>query len=354
MSGKKAPDPLMLDYEAYHKDNPPAKLSDIRKYVVDPSSYLAGSMGWLRRGHGTMFIGWSGQGKSVLVEQMGVYLAAGLDLWGKIKVFKPIKVLLIENENGMDVIARDIRAIMDHVKANEKLVDRNLVIQHNWKYKDEAFHDYFLCLLAMHKPDLVIVDNYQGHCTSDINKAEVFNAWVEPLLHGIKAANCGFILVDHASKPPKTGHTEKDIDFSLGAYLGSGTGRKANWARTSFELINFASDRRFRLNFSKSGQWAGIKDASGQSVRHFFIEQSGIDEEPYWKLSESQAPVMRGAKTAFDQDEFERLFKKTADMTQADWAKHYGVNIKTIKRAVARLRAKETGEVVVPKKRKSK
>jgi len=339
-------------FETYLRENPPYTWADLEHYQPDSSTYLAGTLGWLRRGYPTALIGWSGQGKSILLEQICVQLSAGQDLFGKVKVFKPLKVLLIECENGKDVLSRDFRAIMKHTGADPRKVSKNLTIVSDWRHKDELFGPFLLELLIHCEPDLVCIDNLQGFMSTDPNKAENFNNWIDPVLHAIKAANCGLILVDHAPKPPKVGNTEKDLDLSLGAYLGSGTARKANWARTSFELINFTRDPRYRLNFSKSGQWAGIKDVTGKDTNHFFIEQSGISTEPYWKLADNQAAPVKGAKLSVDLAAFAQHLADFPDMSQDDRAEKLGLSRKTIQRNLKRLEAKKRGCIVLPKTKK--
>ena len=340
---------LLKQIQVYRKDHPTLTWQSAKKYTVDKSSYVAGEYGWLRRRMGTSLIGWSGQGKSVLVEQVGVQLACGQDLFGKIKVFQPVKVLYIECENGEDVTTRDLKSIVKHLKANEKLVQQNFKVEHNWRFQDDQFCPYLEVLLEEHKPVVVILDNLQGFCTGDQNKADVFNAFILPIMHLIKKHNAALILVDHAAKPPKEGNSKSSFDYGLGMYLGSGSARKPNWARTSCELINFSSDKRYRFNFSKSWSWADLRDVTGKPVNHFFIEQSGIVDEPYWKLADSQAPVIRGAQSVMSLEELEQRLKEYPDLTQAELAKAIGLSLRTLKRKMSELKAKKTGKAVLPK-----
>ena len=335
-------------YRQIREKQPLMTYSSLEKHVIDPKDYLAGPLGWWKRGQVCLFTGRTGNGKTVLVEQMVIDAAQGKPMLGMIPVEKPMKTLYMECENGLDVMKRDILAITKYTKANLKLLEKNLVMDYNWHSTGKDFVGYAREVLKQVRPDFWVIDNLQKYMEGDLNNAQDFSDWIKPILDLIKEFNCGLLIIDHMPKPSK----DKGATFSYaeGAYAGAGTSRKANMARTTFELYPH-TDGRFRLHFSKSGTWAGLVSSEGNPVDHFFLEQSGLIGEPYWKLSETQENPVSGTKPKVELDEL-KMYLSTPGTTQAEAAKYFEVSLRNIQRRMTDLKARDEGVVILPKSKR--
>lgn len=256
------------------------KLSDLKKHRLDPKHYIAGE-GWIKRGGGTLLIGATGMGKSVLGEQIACSIASGKKILNTITVNGPKRVLYLEAENDADVLKRDILSVVEHIGADENLIEKNFLIQHVYGVTGSDFHDLALDAIEKHKPDVLIVDPYQSFISGDINKSETFLNWMGPIDHILKRLNMAMVLVAHKPKPRDV--SEWDIRELV--YQAAGTSTLSNWARSSCELSPLKGDptnMKFKLTFSKGG------DRTGYDKRELYIEHSGDRNTPYWSVSENQ------------------------------------------------------------------
>jgi len=96
----------------------------------------------------------------------------------------------------------------------------------------------------------------------------------------------GLVLITHTPKP-KARDDWSTRDY---AYLAVGTSAISNWSRCVCSLMSYKKeDYRFHLLFSKQAKRTGMVGADGKIVRSLFLEWSEKIDEPYWRLSESQA-----------------------------------------------------------------
>lgn len=338
------------EYRKIRVERPLMNLTSLEKLVIDPKDYLIGTLGWIKRGQFGIMTGRTGQGKTVLAEQMAMDAAQGLPILGQIPVSGPMKVLYTECENGYDVMKRDICSIAKNTKVNRALINKNFILDYNWEFVGDELVPYMAHVFEETHPDFWILDNIQKYQSGDYNDARDFNEWIKPVLALIREYRVGLLILDHVAKPGKN-QEKTSIDYSAGAYQGMGTSRKANMARTTCELYPPMQDGRFRLQFSKSGSWTGLKNSEGKPLDHLFLEQSGIIEEPFWKIAGSQAPPIRGQKSRIDPKELKSCLEEEG-MTQALMADRFGVSERTINREVAKLGAKGRGNLILPKMKK--
>lgn len=295
--------------EILDRGYPDLTFREIADYKADPRHYLAGD-GFIRRGAGTLLIGGTGVGKSVLVEQFAVSLAAGLPLMGRIAVKKPLKVLMIEAENDLDVLNRDMVSIARHIKADIGTLTKNLVVKYAPGCPAKLFPEFLESALERVRPDVVILDPYQSFVGgADLNNTATFLGWMGPVNALITTYMTGFVLVGHTPKPKdRDDWTSREM-----VYLFAGTSAASNWARTSCELIQVKGEgSRFRLHFSKSAERTGLVDSRGAVVRDLFIEHSHSIREPYWQLSDMQEPMIKA---------------NVEDMVRAEHEKNPGLSI---------------------------
>lgn len=326
---------LSQDIAAYRRENPPITMESALNYRPDPSSYIAGTLGFFKRKSTALFMGPTSQGKTVLAMQMGMQAACGVPLMGIIPVQGPVKVLMMECESGMEVACRNMKAIQKNLGLDKRLLQKNFRLVDNHKYRDLEVFYFLQAELNDFAAGWVILDNLQGLMEGNINDNQTFNEFINPITTLIKERDAGLLLLDHTVKPSKDGTGLSDHD---GAYRAAGTSRKANWARTTFDLAYISNDGRHKICLSKSGAWAGLKDEGGKTKTHFFVQQSGNAEEPFWALAESQAAPMKGSKPKVDLAELEKVMADNPDFTQQDLADYFGVTRETINRTFGKKR----------------
>ena len=266
---------------------PEWRLADLESYEPDPADLLAGT-GWLRRGSGTLLTGGTGLGKSILALQVAVSCAAGIDLLGKIPVRRAVSVMVLQAENAVEVMKRDVLSLVSHLRADPETVQRNLVVRHLYGLSGRAFTGALGPLLATHRPDLLVVDPYQAYAGgADLNGSHGFLEWIGPVEQAIRRARCALLLVCHTGKP-----RNQNLNARETAYLATGTSTLPNWARSSMELVPVQQETdRFRLTFGKGAEQTGIEmpDQVGP-VRQLFVEHSPDHMAPYWLISVNQSP----------------------------------------------------------------
>ncbi len=265
------------------------KFSDIQNYIPDPSNFIAGN-GWIRRGAGTLLTGGTGIGKSILAEQISLNISAGVNIFGRISVKQPYKVLHVQAENDEDTIKRDVESIVKNIdpKMDTKIIEDTFRICHIYGLTDKEFSLWLRRQCEKFKPDLLSIDPYQAYVPSnmDINSAACFLSWIRPINEIIRDFNCALMLVTHTPKPrDREGWTSRES-----VYMAVGSSAIANWARTSAELTQSGDEEwRFRLRFGKNGERAGMVNDDNRPIKDLFIQHSETLQEPFWAVSDDQS-----------------------------------------------------------------
>lgn len=301
---------------------------DIITFKPDPKCYVVGE-GFMRQGAGTLLQSFTGQGKSVLAQQLALHISAGMDIWG-MKVPCARKVLYLAGEGDEITWLRDFKSIHAKFKFNRKLVDRNFKLCHVFGFTDGDFSEAFERKVDQCKPEVVIVDNYQSFVTGELNSSTTFREWIWGVDRVIKAKKIALLLLDHFPKPKDD---EKGENPTFGVYKGAGHSTKANWARASAELIcpnPTASERRFYLNFSKCAERTGLTRDDGGILRRLYVEWSKNPNEPYWDLCEDQGTGLsdRGAVSTM----IDREHEAHKDWNAYKIAKMLGCSTSTVSR----------------------
>ena len=262
-------------------------LADLKAYQPNQADYVAGR-GFLRRGAGTLLGGYTGQGKSVLVEQIAVSVAAGLPILGCIRVPTPRRVMLLEAENDADTLKRDIESIVDHLGADRDMVQRNLVIHHAFGISGPTLNAYLKQELEKSEADLLIIDPYQSFVgDAEMNSTASFLGWIPWVEAVTRESRMALLLVAHFGKP-----SEARSGWAPGqsVYMTTGTSAISNWARCSAELYPLKGEGRFRLRFGKNPERTGLIDEhTGATIRDLYLEHSPSKHRPYWIVSEDQS-----------------------------------------------------------------
>jgi len=269
--------------------HPSWTLPKLRSLKLDPDRIVAGS-GFLRRGAATLLTGGTGIGKSVLVEQWAICLAAGKPLTGGIRVRRPVKVAYVGSQNDEETLKRDCGSIQEALKVRDRDVGGRLDLRYVPGMTAAKFFDLLEALLERTRPDVVIVDPYQDFVgVFDINATPDFFAWrtqVDQLIHRYR---CSFLTLPHT---PKATRREEMTDREM-VGIAAGTLAIGNWCRTACELLHEANDRQYCLHFSKNAERTGLLNEFGEVVRSVYVEHSDNQSSPWWKVSESQLPPAR-------------------------------------------------------------
>ena len=309
---------------------------DLQNHKTDPSKYVMGEHGFMKKGAGTLLIGSSGMGKSVMSMQIALSIATGSDLLDVMKVHKPRRVLMLQAENDEDILKRDAESIVKNLKLDVSLVMKNLVIEHVYGTSDITFVDYMERIIQEVKPEVVIVDPYQSYTTGNLNTSESFDLWSTVVDLILKKYDIALLLVTHTGKPRDTdGWVEDEMQ-----YLSTGTAKQQNWSRTAMILrYNRKDENRFILGLCKNPAAMGLKDAEGHLVKRMYVEHSHNSDEPFWMPSPDQSTTIRGTQNRVIQD----MIMKNPDMSNKDIAakirmEHNGLEVQ--RQAIHNMRAK--------------
>lgn len=286
-------------------------LSTLNKHKIDPSKYVMGEGGFMKKGACTMLIGPSGMGKSVFSMQLSACLAAGKDFLDMFKVYKPRKVLVLQAENDDDILKRDVESIVKNLKLDAPTIEKNLIIEHVFGTSDMTFVDYMEKLIIELKPEVIVIDPYQSYITGNMNNSDSFDLWKTVVDIIIKKYKISMLLVTHTGKP-------RDVDDwneSEMLYLSLGASNQQNWARAAMNLqYNRKDPSRFKLVLSKCAEQMGIKDNGGHIVKTLYVEHSHNASEPFWVISPNQECAMRGSQNRIIED----IMKKYPDSTNKE------------------------------------
>ena len=258
---------------------PPMTFSYLRDLEVKPEENHIMGKGWLRRGAWSLFTGSTGIGKSVAVQQMAACVASGKSVFG-LSVASPFKVLLLTAEQDEETLQRDFVAIAEHEGLDAALLDANLQIHHAYALDGPPLIVALEAELARRVFDLLILDNYQAFSgAADLNDSAAWKEFIAPLSKLLKQHNAAMLLVDHTGKPRE----RKGWGVNDSVYVGAGTSRKANGARTSAELYSpEEGDERYKLHFGKN--W----ERTGRTSRALYLDRSPDATRPYWTPSADQ------------------------------------------------------------------
>lgn len=302
---------------------PPLTYADLERYRENPDNFIFGR-GFIRKGAGTIFVGPTSIGKSVLICQMCVCAACGLPFLG-MEARKPCQVIYIQAENDKGVMKRVFKAIVEHLGANTTLLNKNLIIRAVPGIEPEYFHPWLEKELTKHKPDLLAIDPYQSFVGgADLNNTGAWFEWSRPIDEMIKKYKVGLALVAHTGKPRKE---MEDWSPNQMIYAMTGTSAAQNWARAAMIILPLKNDHRFHAYFSKGAETTGMIE-KGQPVKSFFMEHSDDWKKPFWKISERQEPLMK----ADVKGSIMKLLKKNPKMSQRVLAETLDVHRATVKK----------------------
>lgn len=272
---------------------PPIRYAHLHALEVKPEETHILGRGFLRRGAWSLVTGGTGIGKSVLAEQMAACVACGKSVFG-LTVARPFSVLMLTAEQDEETLKRDLEAIAEHEGLDPDLLDANLQLHHAYALDGPELVTALDGEFRRGGFDLLVVDNYQAFSADDINGSREWKLFITPISKLLKEYGAGMLLVDHTGKPAE----RKGWGRHDSVYMGAGTSRKANGARTSLELYSPAEgDDRYRLHLGKNWERAGVVDGNGFPIRDIYLERAPDHHKPYWTPSDDQTdhkPMVKG------------------------------------------------------------
>lgn len=258
----------------------------IRLYRPEDDSQTVAGNGWLRKGGSAILVGPSGIGKSSLGRQIAMAWSIGKPVFG-VTPPGPLKVLMIQAENDLaDMHDMDIGIyrgleILEH-EPSLKMVDANLVTNHNVSDTGEAFIHSLQKLVDHHEPDVVVVDPLLSFIGDDISKQEVVGRfcrnWLNPILTNSGVA---FLGIHHTGKPPKeyqpsSKKPRAQRSMAEWSYVMMGSSELTNWARAVM-ILNQLPDQTYELIFSKRGSRAQAVHPNGDPTQIVLLQHSKSD-----------------------------------------------------------------------------
>jgi|GEM_PF-5260284 len=247
------------------------KILDLFNYAQqadDADSDSLIGLGWLGKGMGGLLVGQTGIGKSSLTMQAMILWALGLDLFGMNPV-KPLRVLLIQAENGKQDMAEMVEGVVLGLRLESRMAELNerLIVVSEDSSTGSGFAKLLERLINEHRPDLVFADpllSFIGGNLSDQETVSTFlRNFINPVLHETGAA---MIFVHHTNKPVRDPQRNGYIGAEL-AYLGAGSAELANWSRAVLTLREMR-EGQYELRGAKRGNRSGLIGGDTAFLKH--------------------------------------------------------------------------------------
>jgi hypothetical protein len=255
-------------------------LKDLLQYdAADDSECLLGAR-YLCRGQSLLLPGPTGIGKSSLVMQMALVLAAGEPFFG-ITPKQPLKSLLLQAENDTGDLSEMARGVVNGLGLPVSKIEHKLTVITETSVCGPAFHPWAKALIIKHQPDLVIVDPVFAYIGGNASDQGIVSTWLRNGLGTISAeTGATWILVHHVRKPADVEFERKNADY---AYAGFGSVEFANFCRGVLNLRDVGGGR-FELRAAKRGKRAGLLDNNGHPTDAIYLRhgRSGI----FWERAD--------------------------------------------------------------------
>ena len=216
-------------------------MDDLKKHVIPSHLCLVGdseiSMGY----DGVVVLAGPGSsGKSLCTASLALAGAIGSGTWMGRKVHRKFKTLIIQAENGVTRLKKEVEALMqNHPKIKiEDHVFFSEPPEGGLPFHNGEFRTAVRRAVAELKPDLVVVDPWSQVATEDAAK-EVVDKLAEIRSCFPAGDECpGLVIVAHTSKPrPENVRKGRGL-----AYMVSGSVALPNTARCVYVLLPWTED----------------------------------------------------------------------------------------------------------------
>lgn len=211
----------------------------------------------LERGDRLMLTGFEGLGKSMLIRQMAVMIAAGLDpfRWSTRPAFRPHKVLLIDCENSERQSRRKFRPLAAaSVKSGYPVPEGGLRLIHRPEGIDLTRDDdaaWLLERVTAHRPDVLFIGPFYRLHSSNINEELPARKAVTVLDNARTLVDCALVIEAHA------GHGEQGKNRSV---RPAGSSLLMRWPEFGFGLAPDGEPRGSAVTDVEVRPWRGARD----------------------------------------------------------------------------------------------
>ena len=235
---------------------------DVYEFLAGENAYDWVVDGLLERGERLMLTGFEGMGKSTLIRQLATCCAAGIHPL-KFSLMKPLRVLMIDCENGERHVRRHLAPLVNQAEMSGRVIPRDaffpLMRPEGMDLTSEDDRNWLLERAIAHKPDIVFIGPLYNLHRSNINE-ELPARFVSTALNELRVqAKCALVIEAHASKgdSPTDRHV-RPIGSSL--WL--------RWPEFGYGLAPIGSEASRRLNTSATHKgsplefkaWRGARD----------------------------------------------------------------------------------------------
>lgn len=213
--------------------------------------------GLLERGDRLMLTGFEGLGKSMLVRQMAVMIAAGLDpfRWQTRPAFQPFKVLLVDCENSERQSRRKFRPLAAaSVKHGHRVPDGGLRLIHKPEGIDLTREDdaaWLLERVTAHRPDVLFIGPFYRLHSANLNEELPARKTVAVLDKARTMVDCALVIEAHA------GHGEQGKNRSV---RPAGSSLLLRWPEFGYGLAPDGDPKGNRVMDVEVKAWRGARD----------------------------------------------------------------------------------------------
>ena len=178
-------------------------LPELRAYIPSDNSNLLGDY-HLQPGAISVFAGMPGCGKSRSSLLLAAALARGSGDWFGLQVRARCKVMILQNENSLTRLHRDIEAMAELFDGLDEMVKISEVPDYGLALANPHFRGDMRKAVADFAPGLLIVDPWNA-CVRD-DMAEAFSEGLAHLREILVAVpeKCGCLVIHHLRKPRET------------------------------------------------------------------------------------------------------------------------------------------------------
>jgi hypothetical protein len=300
---------------------------------------------FLCRGHGALFIGPTGIGKSTFILQSMMNWALGKEAFG-IKPVRPLNFLMIQAENDDGDIAEMRDGVLTYgldisfeeaAQAYQKII----IAREDTRAGMSFWSDVVRPLLKENKPDVLVIDPALAYLGGDTNSQEQVGFFLRNCLNPIlQEFNCAAIIIHHSNKPP-SGKQKTKWQAGDFAYLGAGSAEWGNWARAVIVLRSTGDKYVFELRLGKRGGRLRWKEADGETPSFYkYIAHDGQPGIICWHEVDQETAGVGDSK---EEDAEERILafipsnKCKSKNSVIEQAQQAGIGMNKAREAINRL-----------------
>jgi hypothetical protein len=312
-----------------------ASLADLHASPPEETTFLV-EHGILPKAGRLLIAGRPKVGKSLLVDNLALSLAAGIPFLGRFDTDGyGSRVLLLDRELSRWSLYKRLNDLMDGRPGYRAGVD-NLLIDHDHMLKldQRGAYELLLNLVQANGADVVVMDTAYKFFASDIESSSTLMRGFEVLDRVLHETGCSFVLTHHHRKSQARNGSENtdiaDPDNVAGSFLWTG------WPNSTI-LLNYLN-RSVQDPFNAVCTFTAFRDAAPPSPLALYRSRTSINYDAIQDYSHEGGAAERWtrAKTVKPTTEsVVELLMETCPTTEDDFlhiaAGHFGVSIPTVK-----------------------